>query len=58
MSTGSADLLLQSGLDSLTCAPPPADSPDDAVNEPLLTVLGCVCSIDVQGLEHSEGQTL
>jgi hypothetical protein len=33
-------------------------APDDAVDEVLLAVLGCVWAIDVQGLKHSEGQAL
>jgi hypothetical protein len=36
----------------------PCYRPDDSVNEPLLAVLGCVRSIDVQGLEHCVGQAL
>jgi hypothetical protein len=35
-----------------------ATLPDDAVNEVLLTVLGCVWAVNVQGLKHSVGQTL
>jgi hypothetical protein len=32
--------------------------PDYAIHKPLLTVLGCVRAIDVQGLEDSEGKAL